>query len=178
MLGDGAYCTIADVAQRLKNITIRNDTDNTIVIDAPPLFAYGKYLDAVLSSSQVAKYIAEKEADVEDLISQKYTVPVVKATSPKAWARISEIVRGFVIGECYPILKLSGRAMESEDEKKNVMSAYGVAKAKLTAIMADEKPLTDVHRTVPLEESTSASDSGEGNTIFQKFDPRTDPPRW
>ena len=175
MTGDGAYCTLQDIADRLKNIVINNDTDASITTG---VWAYNAYLTAVLKTSQVAKYIAGVEARIEDRVAQKYTVPITAATSPKAYARMRDIIRGFVVGECYPILKLAGRAMESADEAANTMSAYGVAKNRLEELLNDSEPFTDATRTVTIEESTDASISGEGETTFDKFDPRTTLPPW
>lgn len=175
MIGDGAYCTLQDVADRLKNITINNDTDVSITSGA---FSYNAYPSAVLKTSQVAKYIAGVEARIEDRVAQKYTVPITLAASPRAYARMRDIVRGFVVGECYPILKLSGRAMESPEEAGNTMSAYGVAKNRLEELLNDTEPFTDATRTITIQESTDASESGEGETTFNKFDPRTTLPPW
>jgi hypothetical protein len=175
MTGDGYYCTLQDVADRLKNITINNDTDALITTGA---WAYNGYPSAVLKTSQVAKYIAGVEARVEDRVAQKYKVPVVLSASPKAYARMRDIVRGYVVGECYPILKLAGRAMDNPDDAGNTMSAYGVAKSRLEELLNDTEPFTDATRNVTIEESTDASISGEGETTYNKFDPRRTLPPW
>jgi hypothetical protein len=173
MTGDGYYCTVQSVADRLKNIVINNDVDNTITSG---VWAYNAYPDAVLKLSQVAQYILEVEARVTDKIALKYKTPIDDST--RAWLRVGEIVRGFVIGQCYPILKMSGRSMEGPDEQKNVMSAYGVAKARLDALMNDDEPFSDATRTVAITDSVSSSETGDGQTTFEKFDPRVTPPRW
>lgn len=155
------YTTYLDITEMLKGIYINDDAVN----DHPT---------AVISKSQLLKYMTAAEALVTGQLYLKYTLPIDSTTSPNSFALVRDIIAGFVAAKVYNILKLSGVLPVESDEMKKMISLYGQAKSQLTQIMNNELVLVDAVRLESIEDNVyDAGSLTEQN--FLDIDPANKP---